>query len=237
MGTGSIKIDMEISELIHKNILVQMYDILPTAYLLTPKNASDLNKFKKRFSDIHIGHGLSIGENIPEKHCKNNQWIMKPAASNQGRGIQMFSKIRDIIQYMQEQASDSQWVVQKYIEKPLLYKKRKFDIRMWALVHVLDDPTKFNIYFFEEGYLRTSSIEYNDEAEDLKVHLTNQCLQNKDKETFALHEAGNTVSFSQFQQYLDDEFPQYKVNIKEHLVTRMKDIVIDTVLSTKSTIN
>ena len=44
---------------------------------------------------------------------------------------------------------------------------------MWALVHVLDDPTKFNIYFFEEGYLRTSSIDYDGEAEDLKVHLTN----------------------------------------------------------------
>jgi len=87
-----------------------MNDILPTCYLLTPSSGSE-NKFKKRFSDIHIGKGLCIGENVPEKHCKNNQWIMKPAALNQGRGIQMFSKIRDIMNYMHEQASDSQWVV------------------------------------------------------------------------------------------------------------------------------
>jgi len=44
---------------------------------------------------------------------------------------------------------------------------------MWVLVHVLDDPNKFNVYFFEEGYLRTSSLEYAYEAEDLKVYLTN----------------------------------------------------------------
>jgi hypothetical protein len=61
-----------------------MFDILPTAFLLTPTQAhkSNFKEFKKRFSDIHIGKGLSLTENIPEKHCKNNQWILKPAAMN-----------------------------------------------------------------------------------------------------------------------------------------------------------
>lgn len=108
---------------------------------------------------------------------------------------------------------------------------------MWALVTVLDDPQKFNIYFFDEGYLRTSSMTYNPDDEDPKVHLTNQCLQNKDKETFAKHEAGNTVSFEEFQTYLNSQFPQFGVNIKEHMLSRMKDIVIDAVLSTKRELN
>lgn len=175
-----------------------MHDILPTAFLLTASSASDMNRFKKRFSEIHIGKGLSKVESIPEKHCKLNQWILKPSSANQGRGIQIFNKIRDIYNFLNEQASDSQWVVQKYIERPLLYKKRKFDIRMWALVHFLDDNNKFNIYFFNEGYLRTTSFEYEDGGDDLKVHLTNQCFQNKDTENFAKHEEGNTVSFQEF---------------------------------------
>jgi len=66
-----------------------------------------MKEFKKRFSDIHIGKGLSMAEHIPEKHCKNNQWILKPAAMNQGRGICMFSKIRDIINFMHDQPEDS----------------------------------------------------------------------------------------------------------------------------------
>lgn len=50
---------------------------------------------------------------------------------------------------------NSVWIIQKYLEKPFLYKKRKFDIRLWVIVN-----DKFEIYFYREGYLRTSSDEY-----------------------------------------------------------------------------
>lgn len=102
---------------------------------------------------------------------------------------------------------------------------------------MLDDPTKINLYFFEEGYLRTSSNEYDVNAESVMVHLTNNCLQVQEKSTFGMHEAGNTVSFQIFQDYLDEEYPQYNLSIKEHIIPRMKDIVIDSVLATKNKIN
>lgn len=44
------------------------------------------------------------------------------------------------------------FVIQKYMEKPLLFSGRKFDIRMWVLV-----THELKIYLFKEGYLRTSS--------------------------------------------------------------------------------
>jgi len=69
---------------------------------------------------------------------------------------------------------------------------------MWALVHVLDEPGKLNVYLFNEGYLRTSSQEYTLNSENLSVHLTNICLQSKEKQTFGKHEDGNTVSFQLF---------------------------------------
>ncbi len=69
----------------------------------------------------------------------------------------MFSKIRDITNFLKEQPTDSQWVVQKYIEKPLLFKRRKFDIRMFGLVHITDNPRQLDLYFFKDGYLRTCS--------------------------------------------------------------------------------
>ena len=44
------------------------------------------------------------------------------------------------------------FIIQKYIERPLLINSRKFDIRVWvSLTHDGD------VYFFREGYLRTSS--------------------------------------------------------------------------------
>lgn len=43
--------------------------------------------------------------------------------------------------------------------------------------------------------------------------------------------------FDVFQKYLDEIYPQYNVSIKEHLLPRMKDIVIDTILATKKSLN
>jgi hypothetical protein len=69
---SSMKIDANIGDLIRTQNLVEVFDILPTAFLLNPKMASEMNRFKKCFADLHIGKGLSMYESIPEKHCKNN---------------------------------------------------------------------------------------------------------------------------------------------------------------------
>ena len=84
------------------------------------------------------------------------------------------------------------WVVQKYIEKPLLYQQRKFDVRQWALL-----TNNFEIYIYKHGYLRTSSNDYNLKSKDNYVHLTNQCLQNK-SDQYQLFEEGNTLSYDEF---------------------------------------
>jgi hypothetical protein len=34
--------------------------------------ASETDRFKRQYTDLHIGNGFSINENVPEKHCKNN---------------------------------------------------------------------------------------------------------------------------------------------------------------------
>ena len=82
--------------------LVEMFDIIPTAFILNKSQANDWKAFKKRFSDIHIGKGLCPAENVPAKHCAHNQWIVKPAGLNQGKGIELFSKLRDIDTFMKK---------------------------------------------------------------------------------------------------------------------------------------
>ncbi len=53
--------------------------------------------------------------------------------------------------------------------------KRKFDIRVW--VTLTQDA---EVYFFPEGYLRTSSSEFSIDlknVDDAFVHLTNNAVQ------------------------------------------------------------
>jgi len=66
---GSAKIDGQIGDLIKTENLVELFDILPTAFLLNPKAASEMSHFKRCFSDLHIGKGLSLFVSVPEKHC------------------------------------------------------------------------------------------------------------------------------------------------------------------------
>jgi hypothetical protein len=66
------------------------------------------------------------------------------------------------------------FIIQKYIERPLLIKQRKFDIRIWVCVNPQGE-----VYFCQKGYLRTSSYKFNIDPEDPDnrfVHLTNNAV-------------------------------------------------------------
>lgn len=52
-----------------------------------------------------------------------------------------------------------------------------------------------------------------------------------------MHEEGNVVSFEEFQQYLDEMYPQYNLDIQRHFISRMKDIAIDCYMSARNTMN
>jgi len=66
------------------------------------------------------------------------------------------------------------YILQQYIERPFLYKKRKFDIRCFMLITNINGMMKG--YWYEEGYIRTSASIYNIHDEDLFVHLTNDAV-------------------------------------------------------------
>ena len=118
-------------------------------------------------------------------------------------------------------------IIQKYIERPLLYNERKFDIRVWALV--TDDG---NVYYYNKGYMRTSTSKFTMDSTFNFIHLTNNCLQQFDKD-YGKYEEGNTLSFEVLQKYLDIMFPQHKVSVNDHIIPRIKDLIIDTILSIK----
>jgi hypothetical protein len=73
-----------------------------------------------------------------------NMWIVKPTNNNRGNGIRVFNTFNAIDEHLKKKSLGTQVVVQKYIERPLLYKGRKFDIRQLVLV-----DNKMNIYVYK----------------------------------------------------------------------------------------
>jgi hypothetical protein len=62
----------------------------------------------------------------------------------------------------------------------MLVNGRKYDIRVWVLL-----TQEMDLYFFKEGYIRTSCEEFSLEKDDLYVHLN--------------YEQGNQLSFDDIE--------------------------------------
>ncbi len=148
----------------------------------------------------------------------SNLWLLKPTHFNQGQGINLFNNLIHLdyhIKALQKGVSSplrsvqtpqigrrkqfgtivksNQFVIQKYIEKPMLIENRKFDIRVWVLV-----DQDMNLYCFKEKYIRLSSEAFSlDEGKvtDKYIHLTNHAVQRHGK-NYSKHESGNILSFS-----------------------------------------
>ena len=58
----------------------------------------------------------------------------------------------------EEKMKNFTFVIQKLVERPMLYFNRKFDIRQWVLL----DASNGKVYIYKESYVRTSSREYVD---------------------------------------------------------------------------
>ena len=121
-------------------------------------------------------------------------------------------------------------VIQKYIEKPLLYYGRKFDIRIWVLL-----TQNLNVYMFEEGHLKCCSINYNLNSDNTFCHLTNYSFQ-KYNSNFGKYEFGNEVSFLDFQKNIDTNYDK-KINFKNDIIPKIKEIIKFTFESVKNKIN
>eukprot|EP00347_Sterkiella_histriomuscorum_P004466 403360355 len=130
------------------------------------------------------------------------------------------------------QFKHNSFILQKYIERPLLIHQRKFDIRVWVIINY-----DSSCYMFKEGYLRTSSSEYGidpNNPDDQYVHLTNNAIQ-KFSDNYGNFEDGNQMSYDAFQQYLDDK--GYSVNVKKDLVFRMKQLIVRSIFATKHSLD
>ena len=149
-----------------------VYDTTPTTFLvLSNCNDPEYQNFVQRYQELEKGNYMN--EKIPSKHCTKNIWLIKPAAENQGRGIEIFQNdFEGIKKFLESKPANTYWVVQKYIERPMLYYERKFDIRMWAVM-----TWKGEFYYYKHGYIRTSSDSYSLDSKVNYVHLTNNCLQ------------------------------------------------------------
>ena len=121
-------------------------------------------------------------------------------------------------------------VVQKYIERPLLYYGRKFDIRIWVLL-----THDFKVYMFNEGHLKCCSVKYDLDLKDNFSHITNYSFQ-KYNNNFGKYEKGNEVSFDDLQYNIQVNYNNC-IDFKSEILPKIKHIIKFVFQSVKNKIN
>ena len=93
----------------------------------------------------------------------------------------------------------SKFVIQKYMERPALFKGFKFDIRAHALI------TQDNsVYVFRDSYVRICSLKYSLDKSNYFGHLCNTSVNMK-SDSFGQVAVGNTISVMELAQFFDDK--------------------------------
>ena len=145
-------------------------------------------------SPTDIAALMQANTQATERDGRDPIWIYKPSCNNRGRGIKVVSGAEALKEICfgrdtgspETSVPKSQGIVQKYIEAPLLVRRRgegegfKFDYRCYMLV-ARNMPSY--VVFFHPGYCRLTLKPYSDAADslcDATIHLTNAAVQKKD---------------------------------------------------------
>jgi tubulin monoglycylase TTLL3/8 len=153
-----------------------------------------------------------------------NMWIVKPAAKSRGRGITTFMDLNKLLKYVDAGTGRySQWVVQKYMENPLIVANRKFDLRQWVVVTNWNPLT---VWFYDECYARFSVEEYSTDAADLTnafIHLVNNSIGKNSENFNKLITAENGVPVEGYMWSFDQiaDFMQFKSGGQEMMRSKV----------------
>ena len=181
----------------------------------------------------------SVQKMVLPKSCYTgkNLWLLKRTNYNRGREIKIFSNLNAIINEIEEAKNDFRCkflILQKYIEAPLLYNNRKFDIRIWVLFTYTTSNYGLEVYVFKQGHLKACSEPFDINSTDLFVHLTNYSVQKYNK-NFSKIEIGNEISFETFQNELDKQGKN--INFYNTVFPKITRIIAISANSAKSKIN
>lgn len=199
----------------------EYYKSLPlTFHIKEGLNDPQFLKFEQLYNDSQDPTKKTILDEIPK--FGKNLWIVKPGENtNRGCGIQVskdLEHIKSLVQNTNVNGNKRSFIVQKYIERPLLYKNRKFDIRCFTMMCTINGNLQG--YWYSEGYLRTSCREFTIKNVSNKfVHLTNDAVQKRADE-YGKFESGNKLSYPEFQKYLDSV--NIKCDFHAEIVPKMK---------------
>ncbi|KAH9578960.1 Tubulin-tyrosine ligase/Tubulin polyglutamylase [Trypanosoma melophagium] len=194
-------------------------------------------------------------ETLQNKSYRDTLWIAKSSSGCHGDDVEIFRSdtkgLKGLLRYVDTRKESYMWVVQLYIDRPLLYHRRKFDIRCCVLLCA----DQYEIYVHEELVMRMSSVEYRlhsataRTAEGRLAHITNHCVQ-AEGENFSAFEESNELWKEHLDAVIrykgkrmlgkgimhDGANPDLEPSLKNTVLPQIHHIIVETLLAARSSI-
>jgi len=157
------------------------------------EEANQYDFFPKCFA-VPQEHSLFVEE---FKRVPNTNWIMKPVGRCQGKGIFIVNKLKQVDGWKRRKTllslrddegkpGPEPYIIQRYIDNPLLIGGKKFDLRVYCLVTSF---VPLVCYLYRSGFARFTTARYTNDTSFIDsaiVHLTNVAIQKHSGETSGL---------------------------------------------------
>lgn len=87
------------------------------------------------------------------RHFPNQTFICKPSKGRGGEGICLVRRFADL----PKNAFHHEYLVQRYVDNPLVVANKKFDLRMYIVIKGVDP---IEAYVYEEGLARFCTVSF-----------------------------------------------------------------------------
>mmetsp|Transcript_3138 Transcript_3138/g.4696 ORF Transcript_3138/g.4696 Transcript_3138/m.4696 type:complete len:590 (-) Transcript_3138:19-1788(-) len=149
-------------------------------------------------------------------------WIVKPTRLSRGRGIYLIDSSLKV------PSSKENFVISRYIEKPLLLDGYKFDLRMYVLATSFQPLEAF---VYQRGFARLASVKYSTGSIDNPfVHLTNSSIQKKNIKHQSNPYAHRGACKIPLQELLNVLREEYKINTSD-LMDNISTIILSSLIA------
>ena len=252
----------ELARLINK---YQKYNHFPCTFQLGRKDNlyKHIKHYKRFFPDLYnfvpATYLLLLdGKNfeLDFKKYRKAIWIVKPVNLSRGRGVHILKGEQEFkAMYKKcENLGISPYLISRYIDKPHLINKKKYDLRIYVLIASF---SPLRIYLYNNGLVRFATENYKKgDFDNVFIHLTNYSINknnlkykpNQDIEfkKGEIEEETENENFDEIEnekEIYDDsskwsliEYRQYfhkmgKDDIMEKIWKQIESIVVKTVIT------
>ena len=84
---------------------------------------------------------------------KENLWVIKPIRNESGPRVGLIKTMKEVEGLAKGKSSETNFLVQQFIPRPLLYSSKRLDLRQWVLA---SNYNNFEIWMYNECYARMS---------------------------------------------------------------------------------